>query len=202
MILPSRLLCVGFLVAMLGTACASGSGAAPDPVVSGAGSTTAAGDAALSTGPLDPLTCQGVLAIPSGTLSLDLQSLTETAQAGGQPIDTMCAAVYETSTPGDPFLTVALINFDGDLSATAHYDLLKAAFVAQGGALSEVDSEDDASMDRISALIDSDGIGRTTVLRKATWVMTISVGPTTSDSPWTATDLEVIGQSILNRARA
>ena len=191
-----------FLVVMVAAACVSSSGDAPDPVVSGGGSTTAAGEAALSSEPLDPLTCQGVLASPSGTLSLELQSLTETAQAGDQLIDTMCAAVYETSTPGDPFLAVALINFDGDRSAVAHYDLLKAAFVSEGSVLSEVDSADEASLDRFSTLIDRDGIGRTTVLRKTTWVVTISVGPTTTDSPWTATDIEVIGQSILNRARA
>jgi len=96
---------------------------------------------------------------------------------------------------------MALINFDDDRAAAARYDLLKAAFVAEGGLLSEVDSAEGASVDRFSMLIDRDGIGRTTVLRETTWVMTISVGPTTTDSPWTATDLEVIGQSILNRAR-
>jgi hypothetical protein len=202
MIMLSRLLCVVFLVVMVAAACGSSSGSAPDPVVSGGGSTSAAGEAALSTELLDPLTCQGALADPSGTLSLDLQSLTETTQAGDQLVDTMCAAVYETSTPGDPFLAVALINFDGDRSALAHYDLLKAAFVADDGVLSEVNSADEASLDRFSTLIDRDGIGRTTVLRKTTWVVTISVGPTTSDSPWTATDIEVIGQSILNRAGA
>jgi len=168
---------------------------------SGGGSATAAGEAALSTEPLDPLTCQGALASPSGTLSLELQSLTEATQAGDQLVDTMCAAVYQTSTPGDPFLAVALINFDEDPAAAARYDLLKAAFVAEGGVLSEVDSAGDTSVDRFSMLIDRDGIGRTTVLRTTTWVLTISVGPTTTDSPWTATDLEVIGQSILNRAR-
>jgi hypothetical protein len=202
MIVLSRLLYVGFLVTIVATACVSSSGDAPDPVVSGGGSTSAAGEAALSSEPLDSLTCQGALANPSGNLSLQLQSLTETAHAGDEKVNTMCAAVYDTSTPGDPFLAVALINFDEDLSAVAHYDLLKAAFVAEGSGLSEVDSADDASLDRFSALIDSDGIGRTTVLRKTTWVVTISSGPTISDSPWTATDLEVIGQSILNRASA
>jgi hypothetical protein len=131
-----------------------------------------------------------------------LQSLTETASTGDVAVDSMCAAVYQTSTPGDPFLTVALINFDGDRSAVARYDLLKTAFVAEGGSLSEVESADEASLDRFSMLIDRDGIGRTTVFRKTTWVATVSAGPTTSDSPWSARDIEVIGQSILNRASA
>jgi hypothetical protein len=201
MIALARLLCVGFLIAILAAACAS-SGEPTDPVVSGGDPTTAAGEAALSSEPLDPLTCQGALATPSGALSLELQSLTETASTGDVALDSMCAAVYQTSTPGDPFLTVALINFDGDQAAVAHYNLLKTAFVAEGGALSEVDGADEASLDRFSMLIDRDGIGRTTVLRKTTWVATVSVGPTTSDSPWTARDIEVIGQSILNRASA
>jgi hypothetical protein len=180
--------------------CVTTSGEAPDPTQSGGGFTTAAGDAALSSEPIDPLTCQGVLASPTGTHSLKLQSLTESVQADSQGVDTMCAAMYQTSTPGGPFLTVALINFDADRSAAAHYDLLKGAFAAQGIAISEVNSASEGSLDRFSALIDKQGIGRTTGFRKTTWVATVSVGPTTDASPWTARDIEVIGQSILTRA--
>lgn len=198
----SQLVGVGFLVVIAATACGSTSGDTSDPVVASGGSPTVAGEAALSDEPLDPLTCQGALANNSDAYFSELQSLTEMAQASDEAVNTMCAAVYQTSTPGDPFLTVALINFDEGQFAVARYDLLKAAFVAAGGDISEADGADDVSIGRFSVLVDADGIGRTTVLRKTTWILTISAGPTTGEAPWTATDLEVIGQSILNRADA
>ena len=183
------------------SACATSSGEAPDPVVSGPGPMSAAGAAALSSDPIDPETCQGVLGQPPGTHTLELQSLTDSGQAGSDRIDSMCAAIYKTPTPGDPFLTVALIEFDADGPAAAHYDLLKDVFVAEGVPLSEVNSADDNALDWVSALIDRDGIGRTTVLRQENWVMTVSVGQTTTDSPWTTTDIQAIGESIIDRAQ-
>ena len=198
-----RLLNLMLVGAFVFSACAtSDSGEAPEPVVSGQGSASAAGLAALSTGSIDPVTCAGVLGSPPVTHTLELQSLTDTGQAGSPQVDSMCAAVYETSSPGDPFLTVALINFDSGGAAAAHYDLLKGAFVAQGIAISEVNSADEGLMDSVSALIDTDGIGRTTVFRGESWVLTVSVGPTTEDSLWTTADLQVIGESILGRAQS
>jgi len=197
-----RLVLVPLLVLVISSCAITGtSGEAPDPVSSGLGPTSAAGAAALSTGSIDPATCEGVLGPPPQTHTLELQSLTDSGQGGSPRIDSMCAAVYQTSNPGDPFLTVALMRFDGDGPAVAHYDLLKAVFAAEGIALSEVDSTDEGVLDWVSALIDSDGIGRTTVMRQTRWVMTISVGPTTDDSLWTATDVQVIGESIIARAQ-
>ena len=189
------------IVALVMSACVTSSGQAPGPVVSGPGSVSAAGAAALSTDLIDPATCEGALGLPPETHTLELQSLTDSGQAGSQRIDSMCAAVYDTSTPGDPFLTVALINFDSDEPATAHYDLLKEFFVAEGIPLSEVDSTDEGVLDWVSGLIDRDGIGRTTVMRQKNWVLTISVGPTIEASLWTSTDIQAIGESIINRAQ-
>ena len=113
----------------------------------------------------------------------------------------MCAAVYETSNPGDPFLSIALIRFDSDDAAEARYELLKDAFVAQGVAISEVDNAAEGLVDRVSALIDRDGIGRMTILRQKSWVLSASVGPTTDDSLWTTVDIQLIGESIIGRAQ-
>ena len=200
--MKSRLLFLMLQTAVVVSACAtSESGEAPGPVLSGPGSTSAAGLAALSVEPLDSATCQGVLASPPSSHTLELQSLTDSGQAGNQEIDAMCAAVYETATPGDPFLTVALIQFDSDGPAITHYDLLRGAFVAQGIAISELNSADENLLDSVSGLIDRDGIGRTTVMRQNDWLLTVSVGPTTNDSLWTAGDIQMIGESILSRAR-
>jgi hypothetical protein len=192
------LLLLTIVVSACGT---SESGEAPDPVSSGPDPTSAAGAAALSSDPIDPLTCHGVLGRPPETHTLALQSLTDSGKAGNEQIDSMCAAGYETSVPGDPFLTVALIEFDSDGPAADHYELLKSSFVAEGITVSEVDSADDGPLDWVSALIERDGIGRITVMRQMNWVMSVSVGPTATDSPWTSTDMRTIGESIINRAQ-
>ena len=201
MIVLSRRLSLLPLLALVMSACVTSSGEAPGPVVSGPGSVSAAGAAALSTEAIVPATCEGVLGLPPETHTLELQSLTDSGQAGSQRIDSMCAAVYDTSIPGDPFLTVALISFDSDGPATAHYDLLKDVFVAEGIPLSEVDSTDEGVLDWVSGLMNRDGIGRTTVMRQKNWVLTISVGPTIEASLWTSTDIQAIGESIINRAQ-
>ena len=199
--LTRRIFTLSLLALVISACVTSTSGEAPDPVFSGPGSTSAAGAAALSSEAIDPATCEGVLGRPPGTHTLELQSLTETGQGGNQQIDAMCAAVFDTTTPGDPFLTVALIRFDSDEPAIAHYDLLKRVFLDQGYPISEVNSTDERLSDRVSALIDNDGIGRTTVLRQNKWVLTISVGPTIAESLWTTADVEVIGESIIDRAQ-
>ena len=190
------------LLALVASACGtSESGEALNPVSPSPDPTSAAGAAALSSDSIDPSTCRGVLGRPPETHTLELQSLTDSGQAGSERIDAMCAAVYETSNPGDPFLAVALIEFDAAGPATIHYDLLKGVFVAQAIPLSEVDSADEGVLDWVSALIDRDGIGRTTVMRHRNWVLTVSVGPTTADSLWTTTDIQAIGESIIDRAQ-
>lgn len=179
----------------------SSSGEAPKPNVSVPLATSAAGASALATGSVDPETCEGVLGSPPATHTLELRSLTQSAQQESQQIEAMCSAVYETSNPGDPFLTIALIKFDSDTPSIERYDLIKSAFTTFGNPISEVNNADDGALDHFSALIDSDGIGRTTVLRQKNWVMTSSNGPTTADSLWTTDDLLVIGESILERAQ-
>lgn len=189
------------LLAIVISACAtSESGVAPEGDPSIRPSASSAGLAALSDGPLDPATCEGVLAGPPGTHTLAVQSLTETVQDGDQ-IDTMCAALFDTSIPGDPFLAVALIKFESDEPATARYELLKTAFLTQDYAISEVNVADEGRLDQVSALIDDDGIGRTTVARQNSWLVTVSIGPTVDESLWTTDDVQVIAASIISRAQ-
>jgi hypothetical protein len=194
---------VVLLALMIGvSACAtSQSGQASEPVLSGQHVASPAGLAALSTAAVDAATCDGVLATPPFTHGLTLRSLTATAQDSDQRIDAMCSAMYGTSAPGDPFLAVALIMFDADEAAIEHYELLESVFVASDALMSEVDSADENLIDRVSALIDRDGIGRTTVLRQNNYVLTVSIGPTTSESLWTTDDVYLIAESIVGRAQ-
>ena len=189
------------LLALTFAACAnSDSGDAPSPVSSIQSTLSAAGLAAITTGPLDPLTCEGVLGSPPSTHTLELQSLTDSGQ-GGPQVESMCSALYQTSDRDIPFLVLSLINFGSNELAIATYDRARSTFISLDKLVSEVNSSDEDLLDHFSALQDSGNIGRTTVLRHNRWVLTVSNGPTVSDSLWTTDDLQLIGESILRRAR-
>lgn len=200
-----RRLLLFLIFASVASACAvaSESGDAPEPVLSGvpAGvpATTEAGVAALSNASIDPNTCAGVLGDATGTHSRQTQSLTSTVQSSEQQIEAMCTASYETQIPGDPFLIATLIKFDSDDPAIARYEMIKEGFVVNDMPISEVKSAAEGLTDRLSVLIDGDGMGRISTFRKKNWSLTISVGPTTDASPWKAGDIDMIGMSIIER---
>ena len=199
----SRYLFLTPLLAFLVSACfiASKSGEAPEPISSIPLATSEAGVAALSGAPLDPDSCEGVLGSPPDTHTLKTRSLTRTVQSSEQQIESMCSATYETSTVGDPFLSAALIRFDSDEPAIARYEMIKEGFVVNNLPISELNSADEDLLDHVSVLIDSDGMGRVIALRKNNWLVTISIGPTTDVSLWTAGDAQMIGESIIDRVQ-
>jgi hypothetical protein len=194
-------LAVPILMVVVSACITSESGEAPDGASSFQPSASSAGLAALSDGPLDPATCEGVLGTPPSSHTLEVQSLTDTAQDGNQQIDTMCSALFDTSVAGEPFLAVALIEFDSDDSAIEHYELLKTVFLSENHPISEVNGADENQLDRLSVLIDDAGIGRTTVMRQNDWLVTVSIGPRVEDSLWTTDDVQVIAESIISRAQ-
>lgn len=179
----------------------SESGGAPEPVIDPVAATTEAGSKAVSVVEIDPLTCVGVLEPASGDLSLETQSLTDGVQESQPQVVSMCSAIYETGEVDGEFLAIALMQFDSDDSAVAHYELMKGAFVASGAALSEINSADEGSVDQVSGLMDRDGIGRTNVLRQREWLVSISVGPTMAESSWVVGDIEAIGRGVLGRVK-
>lgn len=189
-----------FVFLVSACAVASESGEAPEPVLSGVPETTAAGTAALS-GAVIPDTCSGVLGEATGTHSRQTESFTSTIQNSGQQIEAMCSASYETQIPGDPFLTITLIKFDSDEPAVERYEMIKEGFLVNDMAISEVNSADEALLDRFSVLIDSDGMGRIATFREKNWSVTVSVGPTMDVSPWNAADINMIGESIADRVQ-
>ncbi len=98
-------------------------------------------------------------------------------------------------------LTAALIKFDSAEPAIARYEMIKEGWVINDMPVSEINNADEALPDRVSVLIDSDGMGRIVALRKKNWLLTISIGPTTVVSPWTAGDAQMIGESIMERVQ-
>jgi len=188
-------------VAIAVSACGgtSESGEASEPVVSAVNPTTEAGSSAISTSSIDTLTCDGVLSPITGDLGLNTQAITHSAQASQPEIVSMCSTMYDTGIAGREFLAVALIEFDSDDSAIAHYELMKAAFVESGAAISELNNAAENLIDQVSGLIERDGVGRSIVMRQRTWVVSVTVGPTTAESPWVVGDMEMIGRGVLGR---
>jgi hypothetical protein len=178
----------------------SSSGEAPSPVVSILYTPSSAGIAAMSGDPVDPRSCSGVLAESPETHVLDLEPLSGSGQGGGG-LETMCSAVYTSRKMDDTFLAIALMSFDSNEHAADHYELLKNVYVTEEHPFSELNSVDDAQVDRLTARSDRDGIGQTTIFRQKDWVLTISNGPTIAESPWTGDDLHLIGESIIARAQ-
>jgi hypothetical protein len=179
-------------------ACGS-SGEASAPIQIPVNPTTVSGSSAILTEVIDPSSCAGVLAEIEGDLSLFRDSLTDSVQTSQPQIESMCSAMYDTTFPGREFLAVVLIQFDTDDSAVDHYELIKNAYIESEDAISEINNSDERLIDQLSILIDSDGIGRTTVMRQMEWIVTVSVGPTMAESPWNVGDIELIGTSVLER---
>jgi len=132
----------------------SESGGASEPVLDPVAATTEAGSKAVSAMEIDPLTCAGVLELPTGDLLLETQSLTDGVQESQPQVVSMCSAIYETGEVGRDFLAIALMQFDSDDLTVAHYELMKSAFVASGVAISEINSADEGSIDQVSGLMD------------------------------------------------
>ena len=183
-------------------ACSS-TGEAPEPIQHPVNPTSEAGSTAISSAEIDANSCAGVLtdleAEAEGDLSLFRDSLTDSVKSSQPQIVSMCSAMYDTSMPGREYLAVVLMQFESDDSAVSHYDLLKAAYLDTGDAISEVNNSDEGLTDVLSVLIDQDGIGRTTVLRQREWLVTVSAGPTMAESPWNVGDIELIGRGVLSR---
>ena len=190
-------------VALVGVACtvSSDSGGAPEPILDPVAVTTEAGSKAVSVGAIDPLTCDGVLEPPTGDLSLEMQSLTDGIQDSQPQVVSMCSAIYEKDEVGGEFLTIALMQFDSDDSAVAHYELMKGTFIASGVAISEINSADEGSIDQVSGIMNRDGIWRTDVMRQREWLLSITAGPTMAESPWVVGDIEAIGRGVLGRVK-
>jgi hypothetical protein len=188
------------IIALIAVACAtSESGEASEPVVSGVPNTTAAGAAALTTGVVDAHTCDAVLGSAPDGSTLKTRSLTEGLKDSGQPIKFKCGADYEGSAPGDPFLAITMIEFNDDASGIEWYEMIKDGFVINSMPISEVNSADENLVDRLSALIDEGGTGRIIVMRQNNRLLTITIGPSMEAVPWNAADLQMIGDSIMER---
>jgi hypothetical protein len=197
----SRTVFVLLILALVASACTvtSKSGEASEPVRSNELTSTDAGNIALTTAEIDATTCSGVLGAAPEGLVLNTESLTSTAVSEAQQIELTCAASYESSIPGDPFMTATLTKFESDGPAIERYEMIKEGFVTNNHPISELNSADENLTDQVSALIDGDGVGRTIVLRKKSKLVTVSIGPTMAAVPWTAADIEIIGKSILER---
>jgi len=197
----TRFLLPLLFIAMISGACAisSESGQAPEPELSHELEITDAVGAALAAVPVNADTCEGVLADNPPEFTLATQSDTSAAVKEAQQVELSCTATYESSTPNGPFMSVGLIKFESDESAVEKYETIKDGFVINSLPISELNNADESLMDHVSVLINGDGMGRIIAVRQNSRLLTVSIGPTMDVVPWTASDIEVIGKSIMKR---
>jgi hypothetical protein len=188
------------VMAAVFVACGS-SGETSEPTQVQANPTSVSGYSAISSAVADAVNCVGVLAPIEGDLKLFTDPLTSTVSASKPQIQSMCSAMYDTGEPGRKFLSVVLMQFKSDDSSSDQYELMKSAYSDTGDALSELNNADEGLTDVLSVLIDSDGIGRTMVMRQREWLVTVTAGPTMADSPWKVGDMEMIGKGVLERVK-
>jgi FlaG/FlaF family flagellin (archaellin) len=189
------------LAAVFAACVTSSSGEASEPVVSAAKPTSEAGSAAISLESVDADTCVGVLTRVEGDLKLFTDSLTSSVNKSEPQIVSMCSAMYDTGEPGREFLAVVLIHLESGDAAVDHYKLMKGAYAETGAVMSEINNADEGLIDELSALSDSNGIGRTSIFRQSEWLVTVTVGPTMAESLWNTGDMESIGRGVLDRVK-
>jgi hypothetical protein len=197
----TRFLLPLLFIVLISGACtiSSESGQAPEPELSHELEITDAVGAALTAVAVNADTCEGVLADNPPEFTLATQSHTSAAVKDAQQVELTCTATYETSTPGGPFMSVGLIKFESDESAVERYEMIKDSFVINSLPISELNNADESLMDHVSVLINGDGMGRIIAVRQNSRLLTVSIGPTMEVVPWTASDIEVIGKSIMKR---
>jgi hypothetical protein len=177
----------------------SSSGGGSEPVQFPSNATSEAGSSAVSAALVDADNCSGVLTPVKGDLKLFTDSLTSTVNKSEPQIESMCSALYDTGESGREFLAVVLIHLESDDAADDHYELMKGAYAETGAAISELNNADEDLVDMLSALMDSNGVGRTTVMRQGEWLVTVTAGPSMAESLWNAGDMEMIGRGVLKR---
>ncbi len=183
-----------FLLAAAGCVISTDTGGPSDPVSSVPITNSPEGLAAVGAGFVDADTCAGVLGTAPSDQALEVRSLTSTVAVPGRDIDAMCSASFESSIPGDHFLTTTVILFSSDQAAIDRYEMIKDGFVIQNLPIYELNNASSDLIDQVGALINRDGMGRVATLRKKSWVVTVSAGPSTDAMPWLLGDLESIGR--------
>jgi len=195
-------LLAGFLALLVIAGCAVASeGGASEPVVSNVAPTTEIGALSVGAGLVNFDTCEGVLGSGPESHALETRSHTLTVSSI-HPDDVvgMCSATLQQVMPGAPFLSVVAIEFASDELAVERLAGIREGAVEEGLHYSEVDSSDPSLIDHVSVLSNSDGIGRISAFRQHSYVVSVTVGPSTEASLWSVGDMERIALSVLERA--
>lgn len=138
------------------------------------------GSGLVSSGMINPDSCDNVLPNPPEPLELKTRSATDYAKADNPAINTMCMAWY-VADPDQDFVSVAVIAMNADDAAIAHYAVVHGEFESSGVEIREQKGRD---RDWMTAEINQGGIGEMAIVRIGSNLVSVHNGPTSDQPEW------------------
>ncbi len=138
------------------------------------------GSGLVTSGLVNPDTCDNALPPPHESLELRTRSTTDVAKADNPAIITMCTAWY-AGPRGQNFVSIALIAMNSNEAANTHYELLRSQFSDGGVAFDEQSSR---NRDWLTAIVDQGGIGAMAIVRIGSNLASVHNGPTSDQPEW------------------
>lgn len=150
------------------------------------------GSGLVSSGMINPDSCDNVLPNPSEPLELRTRSATDTAKVDNPAINTMCMAWYVGDADQD-FVSVVILAMNSDDAAVAHYAVLHGEFENGGVEIREQKGRD---RDWMAAVIDQGGIGEMAIVRIGSNLVSVHNGPTSDQAEWNSRWIHDLADSV------
>jgi len=132
----------------------------------------------VSSGFINPDSCDNVLPQPTAPLVLRTRSATDAAKVDNPAINTMCMAWY-VDNPDEDFVSVVILRMNSDDAAIAHYAVLHGEF--ENGGM-EIREQKGRSRDWMAVVINQGGIGEMAIVRIGSNLVSVHNGPTSDQS--------------------
>jgi hypothetical protein len=134
----------------------------------------------VSSGFINPDSCDNVLPKPAAPLELKTFSATDAAKTDNPAVNTMCMAWY-VGSPDEDFVSVVIVTMDSDDAAIAHYAVLRDEF--ENGDV-EIREQKGRDRDWMAVILDQAGIGEMTIVRIGSNLVSVHNGPTSDQAEW------------------
>jgi hypothetical protein len=146
----------------------------------------------VSSGFINPDSCDNVLPQPTAPLVLRTRSATDTAKADNPAINTMCMAWY-VDNPDEDFVSVVVLAMNSDDAAIAHYAVLHGEFENGGMEIREQKGRD---RDWMAVEINQGGIGEMAIVRIGSNLVSVHNGPTSDQAEWDSRWIHDLADSV------
>jgi hypothetical protein len=150
------------------------------------------GSGLVSSGFINPDSCDNVLPKPAEPLELRTRSATDAAKADNPAINTMCMAWY-IGSPDEDFVSVGVLVMNSDDAAIAHYEVLHGEFENGGVEIREQKGRD---RDWMTAEFNQGGIGEMAIVRIGSNLVSVHNGPTSDQAEWNSRWIHDLADSV------